>query len=332
MCTVATYRLATIQTRRAARWFLRERSGRIAIIGTILLLVMAGHWWTPTESHNWHGIHLILRKLFFVPVVLAAVWLDFRGTILTASIVTMAYLPYVFLQWSGQYGENINQVGELITVWITAALAGSLVGIERKALKEAAQTHQGALVALVGALDAREHDTQLHSLRVRAYALRLGWEIGMRDHDLTILGEAALLHDVGKIGVPDQILLKAGSLTEEEWELMREHPSVGHRILDPVEFLSEAAKIVYCHHEKFDGSGYPRGLKGEEIPFGARVFAVVDAFDALASDRPYQSEKTFAESKDIILSDSGRHFDPKVVQAFCSISEEEWEHVAQEVE
>ncbi len=215
---------ATVRNAHPMKWPSNAQIVRITIIGAFLLVVMAAHWWTPTGPHYWHAIHLVLRKLFFVAVVLAAIWFNLRGALLAASVVTVLYLPHIFLQWRGQYGENINQIGELGTVWLTAVLSGVLVGVEKKALKELANTHEGALIALVSALDAREHSTQLHSLRVRAYAVRLGRELGMNEHDLTILGQAALLHDVGKIGVPDQILLKPNPLTEDEWRSMREHP------------------------------------------------------------------------------------------------------------
>ncbi|MBI4559622.1 MAG: HD domain-containing protein [Candidatus Hydrogenedentes bacterium] len=293
---------------------------------------MVAHWTVPVAWHFWHVVHIILRKLLFVPVVLAAIWFDLRGALYVAGMVTALYLMHVYFQWAGAYGENINQIGEVATVWLTAILAGVLVGREKGVLRKLACTHEGALVALVSALDAREHNTQAHSLRVRAYAVRLGREIRMSEAELAILAQAALLHDVGKIGVRDDILLKPGPLNPEEWQSMREHPSIGRKIIEPCDFLREAARIVYTHHERFDGTGYPQGLGGAAIPLGARVFAVADALDALMSDRPYQAELSFAEAKSRILADSGTAFDPEVVRVFVAIPEEAWNQLRQECE
>ena len=306
----------------------KNRTVAITVVCGLILLVMAAHWRVPVDTSYWHAVHLFLRKMLLVPVVLAAVWFNLRGALWVGSAVTVLYLPYVYIQWQGQVAENMNQMGELATVWIAALLAGVLVGKEKAALSDLAKTHEGALLALVNALDAREHDTQLHSLRVREYATRLGHELGMENEELLLLGQAALLHDVGKIGVPDRILLKPGSLTDEEWSLMREHPLIGRRILERVDFLKDTAEIVYSHHEKYDGSGYPRGLKADQIPLSARVFAIVDAFDALQSDRPYKEKLTYHEAAERIRDGKGKHFDPRIVDAFFSIGQEVWNEIA----
>jgi putative nucleotidyltransferase with HDIG domain len=305
--------------------------GRILTIACCLLAVALAHWWTPTSPHTMHAVHVVLRKLFVLPVVLAAAWFSLRGTVAVAALITLFYLPHVVLQWTGNLQENINQYGELATVWITALIAGSLMGREKAALQEVARTHEGSLVALVSALDAREHDTELHSLRVRDYAVRIGRALGMGGKELGILRQGALLHDIGKIGIPDDILLKEGPLTDSEWLLMQEHPEIGRRILESVLFLAEAAKIVYAHQEKYDGSGYPRGLAGDEIPLAARVFAIADTFDALTNDRPYREAVDIDQAKKEIQAASGTHFDPRVVAAFLSVPNEEWERIADQV-
>jgi len=125
-----------------------------------------------------------------------------------------------------------------------------------------------------------------------------------------------LLHDIGKIGVPDAVVLKPGPLTEAEWELMRRHPQYAYNMLSPIGYLSEALNIPYCHHEKWDGTGYPRGLKGEEIPLAARLFSVVDVWDALTSDRPYRQAWTHEKAKLYIQEQAGTQFEPKIVEAF----------------
>jgi len=133
----------------------------------------------------------------------------------------------------------------------------------------------------------------------------------------------ALLHDMGKLGIPDSILLKPGKLTDEEWVIMRKHPQFAYEMLSPIDFLKSALDIPYSHHEKWDGTGYPRGLKGEEIPFAARIFAVADVWDALRSDRPYRKGWPVEKVREYICSEAGKHFDPTVVEAFVKILDNE---------
>jgi HD-GYP domain-containing protein (c-di-GMP phosphodiesterase class II) len=143
--------------------------------------------------------------------------------------------------------------------------------------------------------------------------------MGIGGEELLHIRRGALLHDIGKMGVPDHILLKAGPLTDEEWLIMRQHPALAHQLLAPIQYLGRALDIPYCHHEKWDGSGYPRGLKGEQIPFAARIFAVVDVWDALRSDRPYRQAWSVEQTTRHLQSLSGSHFDPAVVEAFLAL-------------
>jgi putative nucleotidyltransferase with HDIG domain len=168
----------------------------------------------------------------------------------------------------------------------------------------------------VRALDMRDKETEGHTLRVADIMLDLAREMHMSEADLVHVRRGALLHDIGKMGVPDSILLKPGPLTDEEWEIMRRHPQFAYEMLSPISYLRPAIDIPYCHHEKWDGSGYPRGLRGEEIPLAARIFAIVDVWDALLSDRPYRSAWSKKATLDYIHSQSGKHFDPNVVEAF----------------
>lgn len=186
------------------------------------------------------------------------------------------------------------------------------------------QNYRATLRALAGALEARDVETAGHSDRVVAYSLRLGREMGLSHKELIGLEQGALLHDIGKIGVRDSILLKCGSLTAIEWVEMREHISHGLRIINGIDFLSGAAPVVGEHHEKYDGSGYPSGLKGDAIHINARIFAVADAFDAITSDRPYRERASYSEARDEIVANANRHFDPVVVKAFLGIPESEW--------
>lgn len=169
------------------------------------------------------------------------------------------------------------------------------------------------------ALDLRDEETEGHSRRVTDLAVRLASRFGVRDADLVHLRRGALLHDIGKMGIPDSILLKPGRLEPDEWEVMKRHPSYAVDLLTPIDFLVPALPIPFAHHEKWDGSGYPRGLKGEEIPLAARIFAVVDVFDALTSNRPYRRAWPQAKAIAHIAGESGRHFDPAVVDAFLEM-------------
>ena len=169
------------------------------------------------------------------------------------------------------------------------------------------------------ALDLRDEETEGHSRRVTDMAVRLATSLGVPDADLVHLRRGALLHDIGKMGIPDNILLKPGKLEPEEWEIMKRHPTYAVDLITPIEFLVPALPIPYAHHEKWDGSGYPRGLSGHEIPFAARIFAVVDVFDALTSDRPYRKAWPKSQALAHIAQESGKHFDPQVVDAFLEM-------------
>jgi putative nucleotidyltransferase with HDIG domain len=169
------------------------------------------------------------------------------------------------------------------------------------------------------ALDMRDKETEGHSVRVTELTLRLARAMNFPEDLLVHLRWGALLHDIGKMGVPDRILLKAGELTDQEWAIMRQHPRFGYDLLSPIEHLRPALDIPYCHHEPWDGSGYPRGLKGEQIPLAARIFAVVDVWDALRSDRPYRSGWPQAQIVEYLRQQAGSRFDPQVVEAFLTL-------------
>lgn len=190
------------------------------------------------------------------------------------------------------------------------------------------RAYDGTLCALVTALDARDSETRGHSQRVADIAMAIAEEIGMdpASREWQEMHWGALLHDVGKIGVPDHILRKPGELSHEEWRAIKAHPAAGHEIVRGIEFLGGAAEVVYAHHERMDGSGYPRGLHGDEIPLAARVFAVADAFDAMTSDRPYRPARPPEQALSEILRNTGRQFDPVVVRAFLSVYQTHFVH------
>lgn len=187
-----------------------------------------------------------------------------------------------------------------------------------------AASWQTAARAFALSLDARDKETEGHAQRVVAYSLRLGQELGLSDHDLIRVELGAWLHDIGKIAVPDQILKKPAPLTEEEWQKMRLHPTIGQKMVRDMELPEASALIVGQHHEQWDGSGYPLGLKEDEISIGARIFSVVDTFDAITSDRVYRRGRPYQDALEEILKYSGKQFDPDVVEAFARVEPEEW--------
>lgn len=214
-----------------------------------------------------------------------------------------------------RYENHLEELVEQRTAELDRAL-NSLEGAYRSTLK-----------ALTAALETRDSETHGHSERVVSYSLRLGREYGLSSEEMKSLEFGSLLHDIGKIGVPDSILRKPAKLTEEEWVRMREHPLHGQQILRGIEFLQGAARVVAQHHEKWDGTGYPLGLRNEEIDICARIFAVADAFDAITSDRVYRRGKPYEAAAQELDDWAGRQFDPKVVEAFHRVPKEDWEEL-----
>jgi HD-GYP domain-containing protein (c-di-GMP phosphodiesterase class II) len=181
---------------------------------------------------------------------------------------------------------------------------------------ELTMAYDSTLEGWASALELRDHDTGGHTRRTTELTIQLAQAMGVKGNDTVHIFRGALLHDIGKMGVPDSIVLKPGPLTEDEWVSMRKHPQFAYDLLLPITFLRQALDIPYCHHEKWDGTGYPRGLKGEQIPLSARIFAVVDVWDALTSDRPYRKAWPPEKALDFIREQSGKQFDSKVVEIF----------------
>jgi len=199
------------------------------------------------------------------------------------------------------------------------------------ALQDLEQSYDHTLEALGGALDAKDAETEGHCQRVTAFTIRIAKAMGVDKGLLRHIARGAFLHDIGKMGVPDSILRKPGPLTTEEREIMRRHCEIGFSVLQRIPFLKEAAEIVLAHQECYDGSGYPRGLKGEQIPLGARIFAVADTLDAMISDRPYRKALPISAARDEIRRYSGRQFDPRVVEVFLAQPERVWMELHEKV-
>jgi len=216
--------------------------------------------------------------------------------------------------------EHYRQHLEEMVAERTAQLQGALEQVER--------SYEDTLQALGAAIDLRDDQTGGHSRRVCRYSLEIARAMGWPDKQLKSLARGAYLHDIGKLGIPDGILLKPGPLSEDERTLMQQHVRIGFDVVKDIPFLADAAEIVLMHHERYDGGGYLRGLKGEEILPGARIFAVADTLDAITSDRPYRRASSFESALDTIRRLSGSQFDPKVVNVFLNIHEDIWPTIA----
>ena len=217
------------------------------------------------------------------------------------------------------YQENLEQVVRARTEML------------RQAMEDLEHSYDVTLEALGDALDLKDSDGDGHAKRVTAYTIALSRAMGMKPSSVRVVARGAFLHDIGKVAIPDEILRKPGALTHEQQEIMREHCARGSHILRKIPFLAEAAEIVFTHQEHYDGGGYPSGLRGNEIPIGARIFAVADALDAITSSKPYRSARSFNAAREEILRCSGTQFDPGVVEAFLKIPDEVWQELRSEI-
>jgi putative two-component system response regulator len=201
----------------------------------------------------------------------------------------------------------------------------------QEALKVLEHTYHSTLVALSKALDSRDRDADGRSLRVTLYTKRIGSQLGLNDTQLQILEQGALLHDIGKIGIPDNLLKKYDGFSENEQNAISKHPAIGHRILSSIKFLEGAARIVLHHHERYDGTGYPKGLRGDEIDLGARILAIADNLEYLTSSPPVSKGMDFETAIEAIRKLAGTHLDPKLVEEFLKIPVQEWKEIRKEV-
>jgi putative nucleotidyltransferase with HDIG domain len=223
------------------------------------------------------------------------------------------------LQESHSYQQNLEHVVRARTEML------------HQAMEDLEHSYDVTLEALGDALDLKDSETEGHSKRVTAYTIALARAMGISPADIKVIARGAFLHDIGKMAIPDDILRKPGKLSKEEQGVMREHCTRGYHMLRKIPFLAEAAEIVFSHQEHFDGTGYPGGLRGGEIPIGSRIFAVADTLDAITSDRPYRRAKSFDAAREEILRCSGTQFDPAVVEVFLKIPNELWHELRSEI-
>jgi putative nucleotidyltransferase with HDIG domain len=200
------------------------------------------------------------------------------------------------------------------------------------AIQNLERSYDITLEALGDALDLKDAETEGHSKRVTAFTIAIAKNMGLPREQIAVIARGAFLHDFGKMAIPDAILRKPGKLTKDEMDIMQEHAYLGYQMLKKIPFLAEASEIVYTHQEKFDGSGYPRGLKGEQIPLGARIFSVADTLDAITSDRPYRPAQSLSAAREEIKKWTGRQFDPEVVRVFLEMPDSIWEGLRKDID
>jgi putative nucleotidyltransferase with HDIG domain len=212
------------------------------------------------------------------------------------------------------------------------SIVSSRTGRLRSTMQDLERSYDITLEAMGDALDLRDEETEGHSRRVTAYTIALAQAMGLDSDELRVIARGAFLHDIGKIATPDSILLKPGKLSDEEMTIMKKHCERGYEMVRKIPFLRDAAEIVRAHQEQFDGNGYPQGLRGEEIPLGARIFAIADSLDAMTSDRPYRKGTTFAVATEEIVRCAGTQFDPQIVKVFLAMPNETWSTLRAETE
>ncbi len=288
-------------------------------------VVASVHAVTPAGPHEWHVVHVVAEKLYVVPLLLAAATLKLAWSLFVTLAIASLWLNHVFRGWPADPMLRLEQGGQAISLTIIGVTATLLFERWRRASAQLRVAHDETLTGLVGALELREPETARHSRRVAAYALLLADELGIRSaSEREALCQAAVLHDIGKIGVPDRILLEEGGLSDDDWSVIRRHPELGAALVGDLSGLRATRSLILAHHERWDGRGYPRGLAGAEIPLGARIFAVVDAFDALTSLRPYHQPIPLEAAIERIELDRGLAFDAAVVDAFLRVPAARW--------
>jgi len=302
---------------------------RIFATAILLVAITVFLYSLPETSSEWIRSREMIRKLYLFPILLSAMWFGARGASSSTVFATVVCVGVAGDAWPVEVSSQVERVGEVAVFWLVGALSANFFEQQKRFVAQIEVANDNTLLALAAALDVREHNTGVHSQRVADYTLRLAREAGVREKDtLDAFWRGALLHDVGKIGIPDKVLLKPGPLSQEEWMVMRNHPVVGARMLRKIEFLRGPSEIVLSHHERWDGAGYPRKLKGAQIPLGARLFAVIDVYDALTTDRAYHTARSHTDALDKIRGEMIAHFDPAVVAAFAKIPFEELLEIA----
>ncbi|MCA9448091.1 MAG: HD domain-containing protein [Candidatus Omnitrophica bacterium] len=303
---------------------------RLALLFTVTLSVTGAHFVLGTETHGMHVIHVFLRSLYLLVIIASSVWFGLKGGLISSLAISFLFGFHILISWADRPMENVNQAAMIVVYFIVGSVSGLLVQLqnrekearletERKAQREALIQGFGILS---DALKARDEYTRQHSENVARLAVEIGNGRGLDETQLDDLRLAALVHDIGKIGVRDDILFKEDKLSPEEMDAMHHHPSVAAEILKPIKGADRIAEIVLAHHECPDGTGYPKGLRADEIPEEAKILSVADVYCALTEDRPYKDGMSSEEALEIVHSMAGKKLELKAVAELGEIVEE----------
>lgn len=292
---------------------LRVKNSRILLTFLALALVFALQFIIILIDPRYHDV---LRHLYYLPIILGGYFLGPAGGVFFGVVSSIASSIHIILHSNVLIMDLALQ---LIIFCLTGGFIGYLSEGERKRRIMLEKSSMEFMKALSNSIDARDPYTKGHSLRVAGIARKIGMEMGLGERDLDLIYQAGLLHDIGKIAVPDNILKKPGKLSEEEYKVIKHHPSEGETILINVEMLKNLIPVVKSHHERYNGKGYPDKLREENIPLMARIIAVADAFDAMTSDRTYRVGRDIPSAVEEIEKNAGGQFDPQVVKAFKEV-------------
>ena len=264
----------------------------------------------------------VTLSFLFPSYILASIWFSISGIAIFGiiNVGLILLLPYFVPEIIPDFTMIVGPLAvSVISIVLLIISKNHRSQIEHSRQRELRLAYDTTLEGWAHALELRDKVTEGHSQRVTKLTLKLARKLNVRDQDLDHIRRGALLHDMGKMGISDEILQKPGPLTAEEFDIVKRHPIIAYDLLSPIPFLKKSLEIPYCHHEKWDGSGYPQGLKGNEIPISARIFAIVDVWDALLSDRPYRDAWPSQLVVDYIAAESGTHFDPHITKKFLDL-------------
>jgi HD-GYP domain-containing protein (c-di-GMP phosphodiesterase class II) len=297
---------------------------KLLFIGVAFFITTVVHYTTQTDNPAVFFVHVIFRNLYLLPIVSAAYWFGLRGGAISAFVSVVLYLPHVVLQWSGSMADKVEQMGTMAVFLLVGIVAGHLSSMEKreKLRAEKAETRSQrraiatAITTLEQALKARDNYTRQHSERTAELSVALAKELGLDETSREEVWLASQMHDIGKIGVRDDILLKPDRLTAKEWEAIKRHPIIAEEILKPIKGIEPVVSIVRAHHENFDGTGYPNGIKGDDIPLGAQILAVADTYSALTDDRLYHKQDGIDEAIEKMNKMAGKKLNPRILEEF----------------